>query len=558
MKKVTPPPTVKVAEPSTTSTSAGDGVSETNPESELELKYTTYPRNPNYHNEVAGNIGKTLTGEQFNRIIGDEPMIKFTTESEVHNTYQLKTGLNVDTVPFYNKYSCSKGGIYFTSLYNFHMWVTYGNKRCVNFRYVNIPDNARVYVEQAKFKADKLILGPKMAFNELTTLWSDIRYRDPRYQAVNYFQNIKYIMKDNRFNMPEEYFLSTISYNPSSVSNIPESKIKDREFRMKVYDITPTPDTYNIFQSYMDDKSEKLYLLNKVPKAYEYTNEVDMCDPDFYTIGLTHNPHVIANIKQTSDMCKFAFEEDVTVFPKIKFYTDDMALEAVAAKPQYLPFIPLTRQTEAIALTAVQADGMQLQHVDNQTYTIAYEAVRQNGAAFKFVENQRPLTIIKNPDGTISQEYDDSIIMTALDTYPEAITDIHTFNEVAICKAISKKSELIKSIKPRWITDSIKTAVFMKSLKTGFQYFKDTIPPDDIVLSHLTKDPTCISCIPASYVFSQTTSEYIYLNIPEHRQRVIDTISPALIAPVVQDDILEALFSDSGLEAAKTIYKNDD
>ena len=42
-----------------------------------------------------------LTGSEFNRLYGHLEFYKFTNKEEIHNGFQFRDGLNVDTVPFY-------------------------------------------------------------------------------------------------------------------------------------------------------------------------------------------------------------------------------------------------------------------------------------------------------------------------------------------------------------------------------------------------------------------------------------------------------------------------
>jgi len=76
-------------------------------------------------------IGKKLTGKQVNQLLKGVPLIKFMNDDD------------------------NNDGIYVTTLDNFHCWIdNYGEY----VRYVTLPDDARVYIEDMKMKCDKLIL----------------------------------------------------------------------------------------------------------------------------------------------------------------------------------------------------------------------------------------------------------------------------------------------------------------------------------------------------------------------------------------------------------------
>src|ERR1051325_8405242 len=99
-----------------------------------------------------------LSGKKFNKKYHNKEFYKLTNELENHNGFQFKTGLNTDIIKFNPISECKPGGIYFTELDYVLAWISYNNKKMTKIRKVTIPDNAKVYVEKIKFKADKLIL----------------------------------------------------------------------------------------------------------------------------------------------------------------------------------------------------------------------------------------------------------------------------------------------------------------------------------------------------------------------------------------------------------------
>jgi hypothetical protein len=82
--------------------------------------------------------------------------VKILAEDLNHNGFQYKEGLNVDTVPFNPVGSCSRGGLYFTTMQHMILYLNYGNK----IADVEIPDDAEVYKDPSgnKWKADKIII----------------------------------------------------------------------------------------------------------------------------------------------------------------------------------------------------------------------------------------------------------------------------------------------------------------------------------------------------------------------------------------------------------------
>ena len=106
-------------------------------------------------------VGKVYTGGDFNTLLGKTELYKLTNETELHNGYQFVDGLNIDTIKFDPTEECKKGGIYITTLDNIGKWIKYNHTLMVNYRKVQIPNDALVYIENNKFKVDKLILYKK-------------------------------------------------------------------------------------------------------------------------------------------------------------------------------------------------------------------------------------------------------------------------------------------------------------------------------------------------------------------------------------------------------------
>src|SRR5579872_544771 len=101
-------------------------------------------------------MGKEITGELFNQLFPNMIFIKLTNETENHNEFQFHDGLNIDDIPFYPIGECIPGGIYFTKLEKEWKWIKYRSEPMKYMRKVSIPNDARVYIERDKCKADKL------------------------------------------------------------------------------------------------------------------------------------------------------------------------------------------------------------------------------------------------------------------------------------------------------------------------------------------------------------------------------------------------------------------
>ena len=118
---------------------------------------------------------KEYTGAQI-KAAGVGPLIKLTNESEVHNGFAFHTGENIDTVPFSPSGTCSPGGIYFCEMKNAPEYFHYNGSAMKFYRSVTLSDDARVYVEDKKMKADKVTLGERQEIFASADLFNSLLY----------------------------------------------------------------------------------------------------------------------------------------------------------------------------------------------------------------------------------------------------------------------------------------------------------------------------------------------------------------------------------------------
>jgi hypothetical protein len=122
-----------------------------------------------------------LTGKEFNEKYKNDRFAKFvklTNESENHNGFQFKTGLNIDKNVFNPTKECKAGGLYFCNFINIPSWIIYDGYLRPYLRYVTIPDDAQVYIKiiefkvegvsyfESFFKADKFILSDRISVSK--------------------------------------------------------------------------------------------------------------------------------------------------------------------------------------------------------------------------------------------------------------------------------------------------------------------------------------------------------------------------------------------------------
>jgi hypothetical protein len=129
-------------------------------------------------------IGTVLSGSDFKKIFTG-PFYKFLNDNFIHYNFTYKIGLNIDNEQFNPTGGCQKGGLYFCEESKCHMYcLIYGRY----LAQINVPDDAKVYIEKDKFKADRLIISTIIHFDNVTDeCWINLLQNDSRV--------LKYVMK---------------------------------------------------------------------------------------------------------------------------------------------------------------------------------------------------------------------------------------------------------------------------------------------------------------------------------------------------------------------------
>ena len=100
-------------------------------------------------------IHTELSGTEFNKIYKDTKFYKFLKDDLIHYDFQYQLGLNIDTKPFKPIGRCSEGGLYFCEESKCYAYCnSYGQKIAL----IEIPNDARIYIENNKFKSDQIII----------------------------------------------------------------------------------------------------------------------------------------------------------------------------------------------------------------------------------------------------------------------------------------------------------------------------------------------------------------------------------------------------------------
>lgn len=286
---------------------------------------------------------KTLTGKEFNTIYAGKEFYKLTNESENHNGFQFKTGLNIDTVEFNPKGRCQQGGIYFTELIYVLKWLKYNGKRMKKIRKVLIPNCAMVYVEKYKFKANKMILGESMNLDnflssgKITMEMFLIAVKENDYV----FECIPEEIKNKRI------CLAAIKRNGVALKYVPD--------RLKTEDICSTAINQNGL------------ALEYVPENIKRIENFSWAAIKKNGLALKHVPTEFKTIK----FCKLAIDQNGSALQYVpdKLKKKNLCLEAIKQNSEAMNYIPNELKTEYFCLDAINQNRKALLYIPNELKT---------------------------------------------------------------------------------------------------------------------------------------------------------------------------------------------
>ena len=249
--------------------------------------------------------GQEYTGAQLTE--SGLEFFRLTNRYEIHNGFPYKTGLNKDRLPFNPSGKCRSGGLYFFSekqLVNFHLNVAYYN--VVWIRKVTFPDDARVYAEKGKFKADKFILG-------------------------------------ERSEIPREMWVEAVRQDADMLRYTPK-EIRDYDIRLAAV-------------------QRNGWALECVPES---ARDHDMC---LEAVKSNGQALVLVPWKlRTRDMCLTAVQNDghALLYVPHDLKDRDLCLTAVRQDGEALIHVPKELRDRDICLTAVQQNGHALYYVPKE------------------------------------------------------------------------------------------------------------------------------------------------------------------------------------------------
>ena len=118
-------------------------------------------------------IHTVLTGKEFNALHADKRFYKVLNDSRCHYDFTYTEGLNVDTQSFNPSGTCGSGGLYFCEEEHLPLYLYLYGSNCAT---VFIPEDALVYKEDTKYKANQLILHNIQPIITELPLWLDANF----------------------------------------------------------------------------------------------------------------------------------------------------------------------------------------------------------------------------------------------------------------------------------------------------------------------------------------------------------------------------------------------
>lgn len=235
----------------------------------------------------------------------------------LHYDFRYKLGLNVDHIKFNPTYTCQPGGLYFTDADNINQFLSYGELLAE----ISIPEDAQVYQESNKWKADKFII------LSMTPVAEHLLFRDKIFGLEDVRKNgdlLQFIK-----NQTDEICLAAVRNNGRALQ----------------------------------------YVTNQ-------TNEICLAAVQETGFALQY----VKN--QTWEICLAAVQETGFALQYVTNQTDEICLAAVKRYGSALSYVK--NQTREICLAAIGNNGFAFQHVKEKTAELYLLAIKKNPDVAQF------------------------------------------------------------------------------------------------------------------------------------------------------------------------------
>ena len=257
------------------------------------------------------------SGKEFNEYHNQRgtKFYKFLNNDLKHYGFEYGLGLNTDTKPFNPNGDCLGGGLYFCEESKCHNhYGSYGTKIAL----IEIPDDARVYIEHNKFKSDRLFIKEILDFATIgDSFWINIIPND----------------------------CSVLQYVKNQTDDICRLAIQENGYALY----------------YVREQTEELCILsvqqngNVLYFVKEQTNEICIQ-------AVQQNGIALQFVKeQTNDICIMAVQQNGLALQFVENQTDEICILAVQQNGKALQFVK--EQTDEICKLAMQQNDHVLRFV---------------------------------------------------------------------------------------------------------------------------------------------------------------------------------------------------
>lgn len=393
-----------------------------NAEHEMMVSTPSLPEFCSSKIEHVNLIGKELSGEEFNKFY-ETKMYKFLNDDLIHNKFKYKLGLNEDILPFNPTLECSSGGLYFCEESQCHIFAKhFGNK----LAHITIPNDAKVYIEQNKFKADKLILTEIIDFHKVPdSFWIGMLQQNGSV--------LEFVKKQNQ---TEELCILAVRQNGYALKHVKNQTNEictfavQQDGRALQYVIDQTDEICRLavqqnglVLEYVKEKMDDICIMavKQNSNALEFVAKCDqaahLLSEELCKLAVQQNGWVLEYIKDspilTEELCTLAVQQNGMSLFYVKNQTDEICQLAVQQNGLALKHVKEAFQTEELCKLAVNHNGLALEYVIDQTNEICALAVQQNDKALQYVKD---LSIL--PVGFVSN-YVSNTFSNAIDNLPQ-------------------------------------------------------------------------------------------------------------------------------------------
>lgn len=276
-----------------------------------------------------------LKGREFKQLY-ETQFYKVLDENFVHHNHVYIDGLNVDENKFNPSENCTAGGLYFTEKNKLGYWLKH-KPNLKSIIPVEIPDDADIYIEKNKFKANKFILHMNKGF---------LIPEFPLWKSAEFCNKV---VQQNGL---------LIQYVPDELQTFELSKLAVKQNGL----------------------------------ALKYI-KIEFCTNELFELAVTNTGQAlkfIPEILQTSEIIYRALYNDSFAIIYVKKQTIEHGIIAIRQNPFLFKYLDKNCQCSETCELAVKYDGLMIINVDEKFLTeeICIVAIENNIQASQYIKKE--------------------------------------------------------------------------------------------------------------------------------------------------------------------------